>query len=174
MILDSISENLCAKVYNNLGALYRRKGPKYAKQSQKYLEKALLIYEKHDDKRNVVEVLSLLTDGSVWPSIPPSIEEPNPEKKCSNACEKALLIAEELQDTQLKIQWLARLGSYKDFLYQEQLVLQAFELWKKSDNPDKPHGILESVRGIYAGYAKYKTGMKYLNEALEFANRKEI
>ncbi|MBN2267784.1 MAG: hypothetical protein JW725_05620, partial [Candidatus Babeliaceae bacterium] len=174
-LLYNLSDKFYAEIYSELGKLYDRKGLKYSKKVKEYLEKALYVYEKQNNKRNVAEILYHLAGADVYPNILSAPGEKNPEEKCIDVLRKAILIAEQMQDIDLQIKCTIRLSAHmkrKDFRYAEKGVLRALELWENFGKSDKSFEVLIEMAYICRqGYARHKTGIKYLNQALEFAKR---
>lgn len=173
-LLDGVSdEYLRAEIYAQLGRLYKRKGATKQKAQEK-LEEALHIYEQSGNKKNTAEILYQLAH--VYPCIPSSEEDQSPFDKSIEALEKSLSIAKELDDVQLQSRCLSRLAreyNWEDFAYAEDCAKQALDLSRTPGKSDKYAELtaLIAMARVYRGKAKYKTGIRALEEALELARK---
>ena len=173
-LANNVSEIIQAEIFTQLGKLCDLKGIAKKIEAKEYLEKALSLYEKLNDKQNIAEVLYQL--GNVYPSVITLENDLTPDDKGRESVKKSLAIAEQLQSYNLQSKCLSRLAfqyADNDVSFAEQCALKALELLKhfSQPNPHQEVKALLAISRVHEEHYHLKTALQVLQKALELARQ---
>ncbi|GAK56435.1 hypothetical protein B2_20216 [Candidatus Vecturithrix granuli] len=175
-LLQHTSEMLQADFYLELARLCDKASTRTKEETKNYFEKAFALYEQLDDRRKVAEILYHL--GNIYPYIPTPQGEKSPLEKTINALERGASIAESVQEKTLQSLCYGRLAfkyiyNIQNLALAEKYAIHALELARSVVTYDKYADIMarDNLAEVSLAQTKYKTGIHYLNEALELARK---
>lgn len=169
-IAEQVEEELQADFYAQLGRLYDRKGGK-PYEAKRWFDNALVLYEHLGKKNQAAEIYNFLGDICIF--IPSSCET-IPIKQSISMLKKGFSLAKETQNFSLQSRILSRLTwkiGNKDFSAAEKYSQEALKLSRYSQDTIAEIRALVAIAYIYRRYAKQKTSIACLEDALDLSKR---